>query len=331
MSTTDQLLITGASGFLGRAIAAQAEADGVAVRCTGRTPNPSPLLPNYHSADLTNGDCVDGLFDSVTQVIHSAGLAHQFGNQDDIADRFQRVNVDATRNVATAAARAGVEQFVLVSSVSVYGTQTNSPVPDDAPCHPVGPYAESKWQAEQVAMEIADQAGMRLTILRMATIYGEQDPGNVLKLVQAIDSGRFVWIGRGRNMKSLIHVDDAGRACLQAALFCPADTSDTRPRIFNVSAVPESMHTIVQSIGHSLGQPVRGWHVPAALPLAVTNIAGRIIPGGRVVRRLHGTIHKWLANDEYDGSRFAKEYDFSPSINLSDGIEREVAWYRKAA
>jgi nucleoside-diphosphate-sugar epimerase len=331
MHSRKKLLITGASGFLGRVIAAQAQQDGINVRCTGRSTRPCSILPDYHSVDLTDPDSVDFLFGSVTRVIHAAGLAHQFGNQSDMVAQFQHTNVEATRHVVTAAARAGVKQFVLVSSVSVYGSQITSPVPDDAPCHPVGPYAESKWQSEKVAMDIADQTGMGLTILRMATIYGEHDPGNVLNLVRAIDRGRFVWIGRGRNMKSLIHVDDAAQACLRAALTDPTRASEMTPRIFNVSATPESMHTIVQSISHSLGQPVRGWYVPATLPLVVTNIAGRVTSRGSIVRRLHGTIRKWVANDAYDGSRFAKEYDFSPSISLSDGIGREVAWYQKAA
>lgn len=328
MSTTNKLLITGASGFLGRHIADQAVAADIDVRCTGRSKTPPFPVTNYQSADLTDSSSVRPLFDGVESVIHSAGLAHQFGKQDDIKQRFHAINVNATTNVVQAAVDANVANFVLVSSVSVYGTQSDSPVMETARCQPVGPYARSKWLAEQGAIDIARKSDMRLTILRMATIYGAGDPGNVLKLMRTIDRGRFVWVGRGQNMKSLIHVNDAAAACLRPIT---SPSKDETHKIYNVSATPETMNAIVHNIGNSLGQPVRRWHIPASLPLTATAIVGRVTPAGSFVRRVNGTLTKWIANDAYDGSRFCDDYNFEPAIPLTDGIQNEVDWYRKAA
>lgn len=327
-SNENTLLISGASGFLGRHIVEKAIRRGLEVRCTGRSATPPIELPNYRPADLTDAHQVKPLVESIDVVIHSAGLAHQFGKQTDAEQRFQQVNVEATRNIVQAAVDSGVKRFVLVSSVSVYGSQKTSPVPENAACRPVGHYAVSKWEAERVAIEIANRSNMQLTILRMATIYGAGDPGNVLKLVRAIDRGRFVWIGRGRNMKSLIHVEDAAESCLLAA---ENSSNNSPPRIYNVSAIPESMRSIVQTIGTSLGQPVRRWFIPSSLPIAATAIAGRITPAGSFVRRVNGTLTKWVANDAYDGSQFSEDFDFLPKTKLSDGIQREVDWYREAA
>ncbi|MDO9566735.1 MAG: NAD-dependent epimerase/dehydratase family protein [Candidatus Desulfaltia sp.] len=73
---------------------------------------------------------------------------------------------------------------------------------ENPPCNPVGPYALSKYNAELRAIEISRESGMALTILRLATLYGEEDPGNVGRLMRTLDRGRFLWIGDGSNRKS---------------------------------------------------------------------------------------------------------------------------------
>jgi len=83
--------------------------------------------------------------------------------------------------------------------------------------NPVGPYALSKYNAKLRAIEIARDSGMALTILRLATLYGEGDPGNVGRLLRTLDRGRFLWIGDGSNRKSLLHKGDAARACMAVA------------------------------------------------------------------------------------------------------------------
>ena len=98
-------------------------------------------------------------------------------------------------------------------------------------CNPVEPYALSKYNAELRAIEIARESGMALTILRLATLYGEGDPGNVGRLMRTLDRGRFLWIGDGSNRESLLYRGDAMRACMAVA---------ERPalgiNIYNVSA-----------------------------------------------------------------------------------------------
>jgi nucleoside-diphosphate-sugar epimerase len=107
--------------------------------------------------------------------------------------------------------------LILISSVSVYGPYTLGLYDENTPCRPVGPYPLSKFHAELRAIEIADKSGMALTILRLATLYGEGDPGNVGRLIRSLDQGRFVWIGDGSNRKSLLYKRDAARACVAVA------------------------------------------------------------------------------------------------------------------
>jgi UDP-glucose 4-epimerase len=254
-------------------------------------------------------------------VIHAAGLAHQFRAGQHDRPAFLASNAEATANVVQAAIAAGVAHVVLVSSVAVYG---GSAADEDAPCRPEGPYAESKYLAERRAIELAERHGLRLTILRLATIYGEQDPGNVARLMRTIDRGRFIWVGTGANRKSLIYRDDAARACVAAA-----QAQGSGIGVYNVSAPPEPMRAVVENLAAALGRRVPRWHIPAGLVLSGAWAAARVSGGRGLPGRLSRTAQKWLADDIYPAQRFGQRFQFQTQTSLPEGLRREAAWYRR--
>ena len=215
------VLITGAKGFLGSEIVRQAVAAQLPVRATDKYVESLTPDVDHRPADILDLSSLKSVFHNVSVVIHAAGLAHIFDKTKGVTAPFKAINEQGTANVAYAAAEAGVRHFILISSVSVYGPFTQGTYDESVPCRPEGPYAESKYQAEQRAIEIAQQSGMALTILRLATLYGEGDPGNVARLMRTIDRGRFIWVGDGSNRKSLLYKGDAARAIL-AVLQQPA-------------------------------------------------------------------------------------------------------------
>lgn len=263
-----QILITGAAGFLGREVVCRSQAAGLCLRATDRQRGDLPATLDFRAADITIPDTLRGLFDDVDCVIHVAGLAHVFNKAQAATAPFHQINALGTDHVARAAAQAGVPAMVLVSSVSVYGPHDSRKgdrlVDETCPCHPETPYAESKYQAEQLAAAAARAAGMRLRILRLATLYGEGDPGNVARLFRTIDRRRFVWIGDGSNQKSLIHRDDAARACIAAAI-SPGEGLQT----YNVAAPPSSMREIVETIAKALCRKVPAWRIPAGIAISL--------------------------------------------------------------
>jgi nucleoside-diphosphate-sugar epimerase len=318
------ILVTGACGFLGSEIVRQAMAAGITVSATDRIESPPRPVPGYRPADILHPSTLQPLMAGVDCVIHAAGLAHIFKKGQTKTAPFKAINEVGTANVVRVAVEAGVRHFVLVSSVSVYGQLPPSCCVEDAPCLPEGPYADSKWQAELRAAEIAASSGMELTILRLATLYGPGDPGNVGRLLRSIDQRRFIWIGSGANNKCMLYRDDAARACLAVL-----QSSSPRAGVYNVSAPPCTMREIVEQLALNLKQRRPGWHIPASWALVLSQVISKVMHEKGSLGNLHSTVTKWLADDTYDARCFYKTFNFATQVDLAEGIRRQVAWYRE--
>lgn len=318
-----KILFTGANGFLGSAIVHLAVHDGLSVIATDQTESYRFTNVDFIPANILAPNSLSKAFQGVDGVCHVAGLAHIFDKSQILREPFHSVNVMGTENVANAAVRAGVQHFVFISSVSVYGGVAHDRA-EASECHPEGPYAESKLQAERSLIELFQKEGVNLTILRLATLYSEEDPGNVARLISSIERGRFVWVGKGENLKSLLHREDAARACI-AAIKTPAPGIN----IYNVSAPPCKMHDIVAEIGLALGKSIPSWHVPASPALNLAKMIKKISFNRGRLSNIHDTLEKWLADDYYSTDKFCKAFNFQTKINLKEGIKREVEWLRK--
>jgi nucleoside-diphosphate-sugar epimerase len=318
----NSVLVTGANGFLGRAIIFRLLASGISVRGTDLDAVSGASDVEYRKADISRPKEFGPVLEDASTVIHVAGLAHVFSPDGNTVEKFRQINEIGTANVASAAVAAGVGHLILISSVSVYGPYTQGVYDEDSPCKPVGPYALSKYNAELRASEIARKSGMALTILRLATLYGEGDPGNVGRLMRTLDRGRFLWIGDGSNRKSLLYRGDAARACMVVAERPASDIN-----IYNVSAPACTMREIVDGIADALGKHPFPVGVPSSLALLLSRYLSRI--PNRSMAGLHQTVKKWLAEDVYDTRRFEEAYGFQIKTGLEEGLKREVDWYLK--
>jgi nucleoside-diphosphate-sugar epimerase len=321
-SSPKQLLVTGASGFLGSRIVDLALHAGWQVRAFNRSPQAQIKEVETFVGDIGDSALLRKASGGVRAIVHAAGLAHVFGPSAKDSDGFNAVNEVGTGNVVDAALEFGVPHIILISSVAVYGSYRGTQCDETAPCYPQGPYAISKWRGELRAIERIGRGRGSLTILRFATIYGEGDRGNVAKLIGALDQGHFIWPGSGSNQKSLLYREDAARACLRVL-----ESPVSGINVFNISARPATMREVVLTICHALGRPIPRFGIPLAVLKAAGSICRKIGDPGQLDQRLHRFIH----DDVYDGSKFEATFDFVPAISLPEGIRREVAFLRADA
>lgn len=316
-----RILLTGASGFLGQAVLRQlVEKNDISVVATSRKRPDVEGKFSYVSADLVSDDLTE-LLANVDEVVHCSGLAHQFGHSAAEATiGFDRVNRVATMRLLDAAVRAEVKHFVHVSSVSIYGDGVELK-DETASAGPSSSYGESKWKAEQAVRLVSGSSAMKRTILRLATLYGPDDPGNVGRLLKLISRGRFLSIGRGGNRKTLIHRDDAAMACVTALQRNRGELCET----YNVCGTIASMNEIVSCLEDSLGKSRLPFYVPAKLARC-TAAAVSIVPR---LKRIQSTIDKWLRDDLYDGSKFEAHTGFKAEVELRAGLREQVYRFKQ--
>jgi nucleoside-diphosphate-sugar epimerase len=255
-----RVFITGATGFVGRALVKQLLAKHQVTAL---------LLPHEDDlegcgcvrGDITNAESLRGLIKDQDAVVHLAG-AVGYGKSWDLC---RRVNVDGTRNVASEAVRAGARRFIHLSSVCVYGRIANQPLPENAPLTKIGdPYGDTKIDAERLLRDF----DLDLTILRPTVIYGPGDVMFLPKLVENLRSGRAKVIGSGKNTVDLVHVADVA-AFIDNCLGNP----DTINQAFNVTQ-PNDLRwrEMVDLVADAIAVPRIKGRLPYPAALAVAGL-----------------------------------------------------------
>lgn len=201
-----RVLVTGASGFVGRALAPYLAGLGHEVVSTVR--RPSGILHEYI---VGNEASWMSALEGCDSVVHLAARAHVMREQERNPQQAFRVNnVDVTIELAARAVKAGVRRFVFMSTVKVNGEETapGCSFRADDPPHPKDFYAVSKWEAEQGLLEIAQKTGLEVVIIRPPLVYGPGAKGNLASLIRWVKIGIPLPLGAVNNRRSMIALDN---------------------------------------------------------------------------------------------------------------------------
>ncbi len=284
-------LVTGASGFIGRALCRRLQAEGHRVRALLRRTVLGPWS-EMAGCDLTGEVLPPGLMDGVDGVFHLAGVAHV---QDitGIPDAlYRRVNVDATAALLEAAAAAGVPGFVYFSSIKAVADPGKRCVDETWDAWPEDAYGGSKRSAEQKVLDAGRRHGMHVCNLRPCLVYGPGVKGNLARMIDAIDRGRFPPLPEFDNRRSLVGREDVIDAAW-LSMHTPAAGAET---LILAEREPWSTHDIAAAVRDALGQGAPRWRIPrsalllgAALGDLVGAATGRRMPlNSALLSRLRG-------------------------------------------
>lgn len=337
MKTKDKgmVLITGAAGFTGHHMVSEAVKAGFKVRATDVSSRHygamfEALDVEFMKSDLTRRDGLDQLLSGVDSVVHVAGI-HDYSTPDKV---IFSVNVDAVENLCDASVAAGVNRFMHISSVGVYGYSSNpgKPVTEEDPkiTPPLNNYNVSKWEGEKVVHQYIKQKGLAATIFRPAAIYGSRSEyGLYLVFKMAYDERnkkKKMILGKGDKIEAFLHVKDMCRAVVHAY-----DHDEMIGEAYNVADdthIPTTdFYNLVNRELFGTGKPF--FHIPlkVAKPLAVVSqfIARRT--GGKPLLEKatldYVNCDKIWDNSKLKSTGFKFEYP-----TFEQGMKETLAWYK---
>lgn len=206
MDSLINCVVTGATGFIGRSLVATLQLKNYSVIGWHQGNGLFSIKNNVPDSMV---DQWQNELQHVDVVIHTAGLAHQIGEDAAAAEqRYALINTDATVRLATAAHKAGVKRFIFISSAKVFGEGGPRAYTPTSSSHPMDAYARSKWHAERQLVELARESAMELVIIRPPLVYGPNAKAN-FGLLQRLAALPFpLPLASIRNQRDLIGIDN---------------------------------------------------------------------------------------------------------------------------
>jgi len=259
-----KIAVTGANGYIGRAVVARLLSHKHQVVALVR--QKSTHLPDAAKqiimCDLSHPDLVkksESVFQQLQDfdaIIHAAALAHSHNNQPDHLTLVHQVNVEATLNLARLAQHANIRRFVFLSSIGVNGNRSITPFIETNQPNPHNHYARCKYEAEQGLLQLAKQSSIEVVIVRPPLVYGYDAPGNFAKLRRLIQSGVPLPLGNVQNQRSLLALDNLTDFLMLCADY--THSPKAKNQVFLVAdSVSMSTTELVQKIAISMRKRAR--------------------------------------------------------------------------
>ncbi len=314
-----KVLITGAAGFVGRALCHELLAAGYGVRAVVR--GRSLKIPGAENAlEVVQVPGIGRIADwgemvrGVDYVAHLAAHVHQMRPSGQIDhEAYARINTGATERLAKAAA-GRVKRMVYLSTVKVHGEATPPDRPfreSDAP-NPMDDYAVSKWEAEQALRRLADTHGLEYCVLRPPLVYGPRVGANFLRLMRLVNKGLPIPLGAVNNKRSMVYVGNLV-AAVMVCLEHPAAAGGT----YLVSDGEDvSTAELLRRVAGAMGRRVRLLPVPGVLLRATAKTTGK---SAEVDRLLDSLV--------LDSGLMRRQLAWNPPFTMDQGLKDTATWF----
>ena len=307
---TRRVLVTGASGFVARALLAENIAGFDFVAASRKVGVDNEQRTWRRSPDLSASADWGPILDRIDSVVHLAGRVHLRPDKDPAAYFVE--NCDGTLKLARDAIAAGVRRFVFLSSAKVFGDESGAtPFSENTLASPEDPYAASKLAAEQGLSGLGDQ--LQIAILRPPLVYGPGVKANFLALLSAVARGVPLPLASIHNRRSLISVDN-----LATSIVACLESSEAAVRTYCVTdGPPLSTPDLVRAIAFALGKPQRLF----AFPPWLLESCGAAIGRGDTIKRLTRSL-------ELNDQAIRTELGWRPAQTIEAGISETAQWYK---
>jgi nucleoside-diphosphate-sugar epimerase len=308
------VLVTGASGFVGKRLCEYLEDKGFNVtRAVRYADGASKNTCSVGSVgpDSNWNKAVTG----IDVVVHLAARVHivKDDTPDPLAD-YRRVNVGGTKKLALTAVRAGVKRFIYVSTIKVNGEATfgHAFLSSDTP-HPVDDYARSKLEAEDTLRRIAADTGLEIVIVRPPLVYGPGVRANFLRLFDWIDRGIPFPFRHVANSRSLVALDNL----VDLLTLCVTHPAAAGKVLLVSDDEDVSTTELIRRISGHMGKRVR----LIAIPVTILRATARVFGKQAIIERLTGSL-------QVDICYTRELLNWRPLVTLDEALRETVTWYQ---
>lgn len=326
-------LVTGATGFLGRAVSLRLQELGWEVVGLGRDPQAGRLLAErgvrFLQADLRDKKRIEEACEGRDLVVHCAALSSPWGRYRD----FCEINAAGTENVVAGCLRGGAKRLVHISTSSVlfdYADRLDLGEEAALPRRPANDYAATKRIAESVVLDAAAR-GLPSVILRPRALFGPGDTSLFPRLLRVNESRGIPLVGGGEARIDLTYVDNFVDAIVLA---CEAPVHRVEGEVFHITnGEPVKLKELLPRLFDLIGTPLRTKRVSRPVALAA----------GRTMERLYRafpslgeeppftlyTVGQLAYSQTLDTAKARRELGYEPRIRLDEGLRRFADWWRR--
>jgi nucleoside-diphosphate-sugar epimerase len=315
------ILITGATGFIGKSICKKLRNKNeyphhmLTGTTRSRQLNSGPEhVPLYYVPEIGSETDWSQAISGANIIIHLAARVHvmQDNSTNPLKD-FRNINTEGTINLARQAAASGVQRFIFISTIKVMGEiSPEIGLVESDPTNPQDPYSISKLEAEKELIKIAAASGMELVILRPPLVYGPGVKGNFARLYAAILKDKILPLGKIKNKRSLIYVEN-----LASAVALVTNYPNIGVQTFFVSdEEPLSTPDLIRKIAESLGKRPRLIN----LPLVLLHLIGFITGKSNIINRLTNSL-------SVNTAEISTQLNWQPPFSTEEGLARTKEWF----
>jgi nucleoside-diphosphate-sugar epimerase len=316
------VLVTGGSGFLGRYFHRALLDAGHSITILDLVPPAwDPETARVVVGDVRDPGAVREALVGANAILHLAAAHHDFGIAP---ETYFSVNEQGAKVVCAAAEELDVRSICFFSTVAVYGA-IPEPRHEDANPRPGSPYGQSKLAAEGVFKAWAEsREGRRCLVIRPTVVFGPRNFANMYSLVRQVDSGFFVRVAGGANVKSLSYVENV----VPAALYLWNRPAAAPFEVYNYVDKPDlEIRSLLARIYDTLGRRMPHWSIPQPIAVAASwpfDLAAKLT--GRHLAISTARIRKMCAQTRFEADK-VRQVGFKAPVPLPEGIERTVRWY----
>jgi nucleoside-diphosphate-sugar epimerase len=321
-----RILVTGATGFTGKALVRRLLDDGHDVVALDykegyKTDELREWGVDVHIGSVTDKEVVDKLMPGVEIVQHLAAAFREMNVPDTYYDE---VNVEGTRVVLDAALRHGVAKFVYCSTCGVHGNCDNPPAPETAPIQPADYYQRTKYEAEPIVLDYISK-GLPATILRPAAIYGPGDPERFFMIFKRVSKGMFPMFGNGKTLYHPLYIDN-----LVDALVLAMDKNIGIGEAYLIADEEYvEIEDLIRRVAAAIGTEVRVPHFPVLPVVALGHVVETVCKPFKIAPPIFPRRVDWYRqNRAFDIGKAKRDLGYQPRVPLDEGLRRTYEWYR---